>query len=196
MGTLVLTGSVQAACVPGNSGPIKPSADTYANQNEPGVAYGSGYGWDAANATAGFAGLTEGQTMHGYVKYSLPSIPAGCSLKTATLRIAEVRRYLVKSQFFVPSPIFIQAAAASWSEATLTWQHQPGGSTPSVKIWRDEMYSGNWNITSVVDALYTRGNTGLELQGNKPNVWFAPNSREYLARYGNRGIPYLLISWN
>jgi hypothetical protein len=190
----LVAASARAACVPSSSGPIAPSADTYADVNNPTLNFGSADGWNAASTTAGFASGTESQQMHGYVKYPLPRIPAGCTLNRAIMRIAITREYVVLVPNTYPAPLYIRPAAAAWSETTLTWNNQPGPAKPSAKI-ANEMMKGRWDITDVIAALYSRGNTGLELLGKKPNIWFAPNSREYLAKYGNRGIPYLAVSW-
>src|SRR5215213_4165636 len=80
-------GSASAACAPGSKGPIAPSADTYAYKQEPGTNFGAAYGWVAGNTTTGFNKTFYDQLMHGYVRYSLPTIPAGCSLNKATMRI-------------------------------------------------------------------------------------------------------------
>jgi hypothetical protein len=190
--------SASAACVPGGKGPITPSADTYANQSEPSVNYGSANGWTAANVTTGFAAFTSNNLMHGYVKYPLPTIPSGCSLNKAVIRLANPKDYILVLKPvpppFLPAPLYIRAAAKSWGESTLTWKNQPGGTGPSVKI-TSEMLSGTWTITPAVAALYSGGNTGLEVSATDPNAWFSPNSREYLKKYGNKGIPYLWVNW-
>ena len=200
LGMLLAAASAQAACVPGSRGPIKPSADTYANVNYPGSNFGSAYGWDAANVAAGIKGIYFAKTMHGYVKYRLPSIPAGCQLRAAVLRVEDMRDFVwiapITFPRVFPGPIEVSPAGGGWRESTLTWDNQPGAGNPTVRI-TGQLLQDRWTITPAVAALYARGNRnrGLELEGEQSPAWFTPNSREFLGRYGNRGIPYLFVSW-
>ncbi len=127
--------------------------------------------------------------MHGYVKYPLPTIPAGCTLNSATIHIANAGDYYAGT-----SPLYVHPAAGPWRESKLTWRNQPGPTAPAARVANPGV--SPWIITRAVAALYSNGNTGLEVQGRVPDVWWAPNSREYLARYGNQGIPYLFVSWH
>jgi hypothetical protein len=182
-----------SACTPGGSGPIAPAADTYADLNWPGMNLGSAYGWSVARTTKDFMHLTRSYTLHGYVRYPLPRIPSGCSLRSARLGITHASDYLLVSPPIVPAPIYVHPAASSWREGTLTWANQPGPAAPAVKVSNPDV--SPWLITPAVAALYARGNTGLEMDAPHPQVWWAPQSRECIDEYGNRGVPYLYVSW-
>ncbi len=180
-------------CTPGGSGPIAPAADTYADINWPGMNFGSSYGWSVTRTTKDFMHLTRDYAMNGYVKYPLPRIPSGCSLRSARLGITHAADYLLVSPPIVPAPIYVHPAASRWYERTLTWRNQPGPAAPAVKVSQPGV--SPWLITPAVAALYAKGNTGLEMDAHQPQVWWAPQSRECIDEYGNRGVPYLYITW-
>jgi hypothetical protein len=196
--------SAHAACVPGSRGPLRPVADTYANQSTTTRNYGSALGWNVANINPPYPPFWTKQRQHGYVRYRLPAIPPGCSLTQASLRISpSFRDYvLVVSPIdggVTPAALYVAPAASSWRESKLTWKNQPGSTGPSVQITK-EMVKESWTITPAVASLYSNGNTGLEIFAKNSEdpanqAWFSPNSREYLATRGNVGIPYLFVSW-
>jgi hypothetical protein len=204
--TLSFAASAQAACVPGSRGPIVPSADTYADAGTPRQNYGSALSLTAAEIqpfeTASYGPFWTRQRMHAYVKYPLPAVPPGCSLSQATLRISpRFRDYVLVVSPVVggitPRPIYIAPAASNWKESSLTWKRQPGSKGPEVKITvPGEMLTDRWTVTPAIAALYVSGNTGLEIFARDPQVWYSPNSREYRAKYGKVGIPYLFVSWS
>jgi hypothetical protein len=108
------------------------------------------------------------------VRFNLPSIPQGCQLQSATLR-------LFASGYKTGRTLDAYALAGSWTESGVTWSNQPApagtaASTGSGSNWRQ------WTVTSQVSGMYAPGgvNNGFMVRdrnnGNNSDQQF--NSRE------------------
>jgi hypothetical protein len=87
------------------------------------------------------------------VRFSLPALPAGCAVQSATLRL-----YAASAS----SGRTLQALrlAGSWSEGGVTWANQPGttgvaASTASGSGYRE------WNVATQVQEMYAGANDGF-----------------------------------
>jgi large repetitive protein len=96
---------------------------------------------------------TGGKAMRALVRFNLPSVPAGCSVTGATLRLyaasATTGRTLQALQI-----------NASWAENTVRWTGQPAttgtaATTTSVNGWNQ------WTVTPLVQAMYSGSNFGF-----------------------------------
>ncbi|MFC7244122.1 DNRLRE domain-containing protein [Catellatospora aurea] len=92
------------------------------------------------------------------VHFALPSLPAGCKVTNAKLRM------YVSS---VAGTRTLRAArlAGAWTETGVTWRNQPAttgtaATVPAVKGWVE------WTVTAQVAGLYTDGNHGLQIRDN------------------------------
>ncbi|MEU8077956.1 DNRLRE domain-containing protein [Catellatospora citrea] len=87
------------------------------------------------------------------VHFALPTLPAGCKVTSAKLRM------------YVSSPIGSRTLravrlAGAWTETGVTWRNQPAttgtaATVPAVKGWVE------WTVTTQIAGLYTDGNHGL-----------------------------------
>ena len=98
------------------------------------------------------------QNRRGFVRFSLPTIPSGCTFTGALLRLnartVDGARTLA-----------LYRNAASWSEATLTWSNQPAAvgtpitqAVPASPSWME------WDVTDMVQAMMADGNYGFQLR--------------------------------
>ena len=127
------------------------------------------------------------QNRRALVRFAPPTVPAGCSLTAATLRIYnDVPRS--------DRTIDAYRAAATWAENTVAWNNQPattgtavGSTTVSVVGWQE------WTVTAHVQAQYTT-NDGFVLRDRTENQ-AGGREPKYLSRESGVNAPQLVISW-
>ncbi len=123
------------------------------------------------------------------VRFSLPSIPAGCRVTAASLVLAGFNDnetgdngtnsdVLAESPYPLTTGRTIQAytAGADWTETGVTWNNQPALSgTP---VTRTSVLGDNsWNVLTHVEAMYAGSNFG----------WILKDSSESGSTNGNQG---------
>jgi hypothetical protein len=110
------------------------------------------------------------------VAYSLPSVPEGCSVTSARLRLYNSSPVGGRTLEAVPN-------SASWTENGVTWSNQPGttgsaatATTPSNAAWME------WTVTSQVQSMYSGANHGFKIRDAVEDSAASPqqsiNSRE------------------
>jgi uncharacterized repeat protein (TIGR01451 family) len=87
------------------------------------------------------------------VHFTLPAIPTGCKLTSATLR-------LYASSGIPGRTLQAMALAGPWTETTVTWRNQPtttgaAATAPSNSGWVD------WTVTAQVSGMYSGANNGF-----------------------------------
>jgi CSLREA domain-containing protein len=123
-----------------------------------------------------------GGNLRAIVRFALPSVPQGCVLDTATLRL-----YAASSS----SGRTLQAlrVTGSWTEGGVTWANQPATSgtaatTASGSGWRE------WAVAAQVQAMYGSGNHGFlirdAVEGND-------NEQQFHAREKGENVPQLVV---
>lgn len=121
------------------------------------------------------------------VRFDLSSIPANCTVTSATLR-------LFASNSDDSRSVQVYRAAAAWAENTVTWNNQPTVAGPPVTQpagdgWR------SWNVTSQVAAMRSGTNTGFILRDAVENE--KSKSQIYSSREGaSSQRPQLIVDWN
>jgi type II secretory pathway pseudopilin PulG len=91
-----------------------------------------------------------------FVKFDLPSVPYGCTLTGATLK-------LFQEDGDSGRTIQVYRAAASWTESGITWSNQPAStgspstaaSSSSNDVWR------TWDVLNLVQQMYAGSNHGF-----------------------------------
>jgi large repetitive protein len=99
---------------------------------------------------------TGSKAMRALVRFNLPSVPAGCTVTAATLRLWAASAATGQT---------LQALrnSATWTEAGVTWNNQPAttgtaATTTSVAGWNQ------WTVTSQVQAMYSGSNFGFKIR--------------------------------
>ena len=122
--------------------------------------------------------------------FSLPSLPAGCKINTATLSL------YASSTTDSSRTLQAQQVAASWTEAAITWNNQPATTGSAVTTtagtgWRD------WVVTSMVQSMTTSGTNygfmirdAVEGSNSNPTPTQTFNSRE-----SGSNTPKLVITY-
>ena len=136
--------------------------------------------------------LVVGADSSGYfrsvVKFTLPTVPAGCVVSSATLR------FTVTATSMSGRTIQAFRSAAAWSESTVTWNNQP--STTGTACTGPSVTSGNFeaDVLSCVQALYSGTNNGFLIRDsvetlNRVQQW---GSSEGSAA----NQPRLIVAWS
>jgi len=94
-----------------------------------------------------------GGNLRALVRFALPTMPEGCSVESATLRLnaksAAGGRTLQALQL-----------GGSWTEGGVTWANQPATTGSAVTTSSGTGYR-EWNVAGMVQGMYTSGNHGF-----------------------------------
>jgi prepilin-type N-terminal cleavage/methylation domain-containing protein len=113
-------------------------------------------GWSNYGNESTFRVRTEkdGKDERSYLKFSLPVV-SDCTLTAANLRLYQESGKSGRT-------IQVYRAAGSWSEGTVMWNNQPGWTgSPSSAASADGSGYKDWNVLSLVQAMYTGANDGF-----------------------------------
>jgi len=172
-------GGGSGSCSGPGSQTVQAVADAYIDQAGP----SSNFGTSSDLFVQSKSGSGNRRTL---VRFNLPTIPAGCSMTGATLR-------LFSTSAVTGRTIEAYRAAASWSEGTVTWSTGPGSTgsaatSPSGTGWR------TWDVTSQVQAMYSPGpNDGFLVRDQTEDSAASPEQK-YESRE-NTNDPELIVNW-
>jgi parallel beta-helix repeat protein len=127
-----------------------------------------------------------GANLRALVRYNLPSIPAGCVIDTATLRM-----YAGSAS---SSQRTLQAfrAGASWTESGVTWANQPAVSGSAVTTMSGSGYR-EWNVAIIVQNMYSSGsNNGFLI---KDATEGQDAEQQFYSREKGTDPPQLVVSF-
>jgi parallel beta-helix repeat protein len=120
------------------------------------------------------------------VRFNLPSIPAGCVLDAATLRV-----YASSAS---SSQRTLQAfrLSGSWTESGVTWSNQPAMTGSAVTTTSGTGYRG-WSVAALVQAMYSSGsNNGFLI---KDATEGQDAEQQFHAREKGASPPQLVVSF-
>jgi hypothetical protein len=126
-----------------------------------------------------------GDHLRSFVRFALPSVPAGCSVTDATLRL---RTTTLNSGLTYE----VARVAAAWTEAGLTWDTQPA-TTGAVTTATTAAGWVTWTVTAQVAAMYAGSNHGLRIKDAAEGVG-STNPNQYSSREGS-DPPELVVQW-
>jgi hypothetical protein len=116
----------------------------------------------------------------------LPSIPAGCAFKTATLTVYQ-------STTTSGLTYSVYNLAAAWVATSVTWNNQPGTTGSAVAVASSAGGSTAWTVTTLVAAQYAGANHGFiveDLAAATESNSYASNESTTLSQR-----PTLTITW-
>ena len=123
------------------------------------------------------------------VGFSLPTLPPGCSVTSATLRLWND----------APSGTrVIQARriTSDWDENTVTWNNAPSTASlaadsqvPSSAGWQ------SWTVTGQVQAMYTNGAYGFQLRDKSEGCSCATQQKYLSLESGTSTDAELIVTW-
>jgi hypothetical protein len=169
-----------AGCATPGSATVYTNKDATVDQNSS----GSNFGNDAKLIVDSKATNLNARS---YIGFTLPSIPSGCSVVDASLRVYQLAANGTRT-------IQLLQASGAWAENTITWANQPGttgtATTASTGTgWR------SWDATAHVQAMVAGTNNGFVLRDQTEN-----SATEYKQEYASDedssfGPPELTVTW-
>ena len=144
--------TITAACAAGTV-TVGSAADSWVLQSSP----SSNYGTDSTVRVVS----KSGDNARALFRFNLPTIPAGCTVTGAQLR-------LFAGSSTNGRTLQALRVNAAWTEGAVTWANQPAttgpaATTPSGNGWRQ------WNVLSQVQAMYTTANNGFLIRDATEN---------------------------
>lgn len=161
------------------------SQDSYVDQNNPTSTSGSSIDLFVLSKTT-LLGLGGDDNRRTYVSFALPSLPDACVVTSASLRLFAKTGATGRT---------IQAfrASGAWSESTLTWNNQPGGTGTAATVasgtgWR------TWSVTAHVQAMYSGANNGFMLRDLAENDGIVGHSQTFRSSEDTVDRPELIVT--
>jgi hypothetical protein len=123
-----------------------------------------------------------GGNLRALVRFNLPTMPQGCSVESATLRI------YAKS---AANGRTIQALqlGGSWTEGGVTWANQPQTTGGAVTVSSGTGYR-EWNVAGMVQAMYSTANNGFLIRDATENQ---NAEQQFHSREESNNRPQLVI---
>jgi hypothetical protein len=135
-------------CV-GSTNVLTATADTYVDEDNP----SSNYGTTTSLKLWGDGGHLK----RFYVNFTLPALPAGCSVTSATLT-------LTRSSSVTNGTLAAYRTATSWTETGLDWSPQPA--TAGAAATASSAATTSFTVTSQVAAMYPSSAFGFVVKAN------------------------------
>ena len=171
----------QPVCTPGSS-TVTASEDAWTSQASPSQNKGA----DSALYVASKNGNANQRAL---VQFSLPTIPAGCTLSSATFELSAETADTGRT-------INVSRASAIWSGSTVTWANQPTAVAGTTVGAASATGWVSWTVTSLVQAHYTGPNTGFIVQDSAENSPPQKLQKFRSIETGGTTKPKLTVSWN
>lgn len=124
------------------------TADAYVDENSAASNFGSATTLNVQSRST--------RDQRALVQFTLPSIPAGCKIGTATLR-------LTASPGTTGRTLQALQLSASWTETGVTWNNQPG-TTGTAATTASANGTVQWTVTSIVQSMYSGTNNGFVIR--------------------------------
>ena len=166
-------------CV-GSTAVIQASADAYVVETSSGSGSPPDEEHGSASYTSFYVQTPSGDRQHSLVNFALPTVPAGCSITSATLAVTTISgatgRILTATR-----------AATSWTEA-VTWNTgQPAttGTAATAASTATVNAVVSWTVTSQVQAMYPSSAFGFVVK-DSVETWGSGTQR-YHSRTGTVG---------
>jgi len=162
---------------PGVRPTLYASADSYIQQASANTNFGS--------SSSLFVNPTSGAAMRSLILFTLPTLPANCTVTAATLQ-------LHNSSVGSGRSIDVYQANASWTENGVTWNNRPGQTGTAVTS--TPATTQTWDVTAHVQAQYAGTNNGFVVRDHSEGS--GTNQQNYDSRTKSGGSPpQLIVTW-
>ena len=169
-------------CAAGGSLAATASADTWVGQSGPNANHGGGSDLEVMSFHLGANERT-------LVNFTLPTIPAGCSVISATLKLTDGGFYASGRT------IQVKRATSSWTENAVTWNTQPTSTTTDMATQPSGPGSLTFTITNQLIAMYAGANDGFLIRDSAEDSTNLENQL-YAAREGGASTaPKLTVNY-
>ncbi len=166
-------------CTP-HSQTVAAAADTYINQLQSTTNYGTA-GTLNVNGRANRANRT-------FVRFTLPTAPAGCTLGGATLR-------LFNTSATAGRTLDVYRSTISWTETGLTWSTTGATGTAGTAVGTTSAAGWQqWTVTTHVQSLYSGTNTGFVVRDSN-ETQSSQTPQVFASREAASDQPQLVLQW-
>lgn len=173
--------STGGGCAGSGSQLVAPTADATIDQGLPTSNLGTSSDLYVRSASANKRTL---------VRFNLPSIPAGCSLTGASLKLHSTSAAGGRT-----IEVYRAAATPTWTEGGVSWNNAPATAGTATDL---ASTSGprRWDVAAQVQAMYSGTNNGFVVRDQTENSGAAAEQK-YQAREGTPDTqdPELRVSW-
>jgi hypothetical protein len=166
--------------VPGSPAPTA-STDTFVELDQPAMAHGADGDIQVVSAT--------GADSRGLVKFTLPVIPAGCSVTSAVLRLT--------ASGFTSSGRTLEArtVTSAWNEATVAWNTQ-ASTTTSMATTASGAGPIDFPVTTAQMTAMYASNHGFQIRDSSENEAIFPlKLQDYFSRESATTPPRLTVNY-
>jgi hypothetical protein len=121
------------------------------------------------------------------VTFTLPPVPNGCKISTVYLR-------LYATSLTNGRTLQALRASSSWTETGVTWKNQPSttGTAATVTITSTSPGYLQWDVTSIVGAIYSSTNYGFLIRDASES---ANGTEQFNSRENSSNKPQLVINY-
>jgi hypothetical protein len=162
-------------------------ADSWVDEANP-----STPGTNGTSSTLTVASRNNNRNARALVWFVLPSLPPGCRVESATLRL-----YINNPSPDRPLQVLRLDSAPNWTEAGVTWNNQPAptGAAVSVASGTTSGYR-SWTVTSMVQAMYGGTNNGFLIKlATENGTGQNAVTYQFVSREGGANTPQLQITF-
>jgi hypothetical protein len=127
-----------------------------------------------------------GGNLRALVRFALPSVPQGCVLDTAKLRL------YAASASSSQRTLQVFRVGGAWTEGAVTWSNQPSATGSAVTTLSGSGYR-EWSVAALVQAMYSSGtNNGFLI---KDATEGQDAEQQFNAREKGANVPQLVLTF-
>jgi hypothetical protein len=156
---------------------LSASADAWIDQNSASNNYGS----DSILKVQ----AKDGNSFRALVQFSLPSLPSGCVVQSATLRL-----YAASSAG--GRTLEAWQLGAVWAENDVNWSNQPATTGSAATTGSGNGYR-EWNVTTIVQSMYSSANNGFLIKDASEGG--GGSEQQLHSREKGENIPQIVITF-
>lgn len=162
---------------------LNASEDTWLDQSSPSTA-GNG-----SATTLSVQSRHGNRNMRALVQFSLPSMPDGCVVQSATLR-------LYASSSTNGRTLQALQISSAWTESSVTWNTQPSttGNAATTASGTGAAYR-EWIVTDIVKAIYSSTNYGFLIQDATEGTNGSGELQRFNSSENGANMPQLVITF-
>jgi|GEM_PF-3162244 len=171
------TGTPSGACTT-TTVTLSANADAWLDQNSA----SSNYGNDSILKVQ----AKSGNNFRALVRFTLPALPAGCVVQSATLR-------LYSASWASGRTLQAIQNSAAWTEGSVNWNNQPATTGTAVTTTSGSGYR-QWSVTAHVQAMYSTGvNNGWKIRDATEGG--GGSEQQFHSREKGSEMPQLIITF-
>lgn len=168
-------------CPTPGSQTVTASADSWVDQSSPATNKGN----DSALLVTSKSGNANTRAL---VQHSLPSVPAGCTVTAAKLRLYDSSPTAGRTIEAVPN-------SAAWTENGVTWANQPSTTGAAANATSTGAVGFmEWTVTSQVQSMYSGSNHGFRVRDATEDAAAGP-MQSFRSREAGSTPPELVVTF-